>query len=235
MTLFSICIPTYEMSGYGPKMLKGLFDNLTQQTIQDFEIIVSDQSEDLKTYEVCKEYSDVHTIKYIKNFYANGRSAHNLNTCLNSSVGKIIKVMFEDDYFLDNESLKKIADKYKEGCKWVMNSFTHTKDDKNFFNYMTPRLNDKLLEGCNTMGNPSNLSFLRSHKQYFDEDLLYLVDCEFYYRMNLLYGFPGVVNDTLVAIRYHENSATLNPDFISKKGIESNYCANKYMQILGDL
>ena len=168
----------------------------------------------------------------MKNFYANGRSAHNLNTCLDSSTGKIIKVMFEDDYFLDNDSLKKIAEKYDEGHKWVMNSFTHTQDDKNFFNYITPTLNDHLLDGVNTMGNPSNLSFLRSHKQYFDEDLLYLVDCEYYYRMNLLYGSPGVVDDTLVAIRYHESSATMNPEFISKKDVEINYCANKYYDIL---
>jgi glycosyltransferase involved in cell wall biosynthesis len=232
MNLFSICIPTYEMSGYGPKMLRGLFDNLKSQTVQDFEIIISDQSEDLETYKVCEEYSDVHTIKYIKNFYANGRSAHNLNICLDSSTGKIIKVIFEDDYFLDCDALKKIANKYNEGYKWVMNSFTHTQDDENFFNYMTPSLNDHLLDGVNTMGNPSNLSFLRSHKQYFDEDLLYLVDCEFYYRMNLLYGCPGIVNDTLVAIRYHESSATMNPEFISKKDVEINYCANKYYDIL---
>ena len=99
------------MYGYGPKMLKGLFDNLKSQTIQDFEIIISDQSKDLETYKVCEEYSNVHTIKYIKNFYANGRSAHNLNTCIDSSVGKIIKVMFEDDYFLDDDALKKISEK----------------------------------------------------------------------------------------------------------------------------
>lgn len=232
MTLFSICVPTYEMSGYGPEMLKGFFENLKSQTVQDFEIVISDQSENLETYKICEEYSNIHTIKYIKNFYANGRSAHNLNTCIDSSVGKIIKVMFEDDYFLDVNALKKISEKYNHGFKWVMNSFTHTKDDKNFFNPMIPKLNDNLLDGVNTMGNPSNLSFLRSHKQYFDEDLLYIVDCEFYYRMNLLYGNFGLVDDILVAIRYHENSATFNPEFVSKKDVEINYCANKYLQLL---
>lgn len=231
MTLFSICIPTYEMSGYGPKMLRGLFDNLKTQTIQDFEIIISDQSKDLETYKVCEEYSDLFNIKYIKNFYARGRSAHNLNVCMDSCTGKIIKIMFEDDYFLDTDALKKISLKYKEGYKWVMNSFTHTHDDENFFNTMTPKLNDKLLEGVNTMGNPSNLSFLKSHTQYFDEDILYLVDCEFYYRMNFLYGPPGIIDDVLVAIRYHESSATTNPEFISKKDVEINYCLNKYYDI----
>lgn len=220
------------MSGHGPNMLKGLFDNLKSQTIQDFEIVIADQSEDLETYKVCEEYSNIHTIKYIKNFYANGRSAHNLNVCMDSSIGKIIKVMFEDDYFLDDNALKKIFEKHNQGFKWVMNSFTHTKDDKNFFNPIIPKLNDKLLDGVNTMGNPSCLSFLRSHKQYFDEDLLYIVDCEFYYRMNLLYGNFGLVDDILVALRHHENSATFNPEFISKKNGEINYCANKYLQLL---
>ena len=35
-----------------------------------------------------------------------GRSAHNLNTCLDSSTGKIVKVIFEDENFLDDDALK---------------------------------------------------------------------------------------------------------------------------------
>ena len=70
-----------------------------------------------------------------------------------------------------------------------------------------------------------------AYKQYFDEDILYLVDCEFYYRMNLLYGPPAIIDDTLVAIRHHKSSATLNPEFISKKDVEINYCTNKYLQL----
>lgn len=232
MSLFSICIPTYEMGGYGDEMLQELLENLKQQTIQDFEIVISDQSQDLKVFDICEKYSSIFNIKYVKNFYGIGRSAHNLNTCLDFATGKIIKVMFMDDYFLDINALKKISDKFKtDNCKWVMNAFTHTEDDKNYFNILIPQLNNRLLEGVNTMGNPSNLSFLRSHKQYFDEDILYLVDCEFYYRMNLLYGPPAIIDDVLVAIRYHQSSAILNPEFISKKDVEINYCANKYLQL----
>lgn len=232
MSLFSICIPTYEMGGYGYIMLEKLFENLKLQTIQDFEIVISDQSKDLKIYEVCRNYSKKIYIKYIKNFYGLGKSAHNLNTCIDSSTGKIIKILFQDDYFLDNQALEKIYKTFQtKNCKWVMNSFTHTNDDITYFNTMIPQLNDKILEGINTMGNPSNLSFLRSHKQYFDEDILYLVDCEFYYRMNLLYGPPNIIEDTLVAIRYHETSSTTNPEFICKKDSEINYCANKYLQL----
>lgn len=232
MKLFSICIPTYEMGGYGFEMLDKLFQNLKLQTFQDFEIIISDQSKDSKILNVCEKYSKNFYIKYIKNFYEIGKSAHNLNTCIDSSTAKIIKILFQDDYFLDNRSLEKIKNKFdNENCKWVMNSFVHTYDDLNYFNPMTPKMNNKLLEGVNTMGNPSNLSFLRSHKQYFDEDIVYLVDCEYYYRMNLLYGPPAIIEDTLVAIRYHSNSATTNPEFVSKKDIEVNYCVNKYLQI----
>jgi glycosyltransferase involved in cell wall biosynthesis len=109
MSLFSICIPTYEMGEYGNEMLEKLFENLKQQTVQDFELVISDQSQDLKVFNVCKKYSSVFTIKYVKNFYGIGKSAHNLNTCLDFAVGKIIKVMFMDDYFLDSDALKKIS------------------------------------------------------------------------------------------------------------------------------
>ena len=232
MTLFSICVPTYEMSGYGHEMLKELFENLKLQTVQDFEIVVSDQSQDDKTLRVCEEYSDTFTIKYIRNFYGKGKSAHNLNTCLDACVGKIVKIIFEDDYFVDNDALKKISKKFEQtNYKWIMTAFTHTQDTKTYFNPIIPRMNDNLLEGVNTMGNPSCLAFLRSHKQYFDEDILYIVDCELYYRLHLLYGDPGIIEDILVALRYHESSATLDPKFISKKSAEINYCANKYLQL----
>ena len=95
--------------------------------------------------------------------------------------------------------MKKIADKFeKTDCKWIMNAFTHTQEPGVYFNPMIPRMNDKLLDGVNTMGNPSCLSFLRSHKQYFDEDIVYIVDCELYYRLHLLYGDPGIIEDQLV-------------------------------------
>lgn len=221
------------MGGYGYEMFEYLLNNLKNQTLQDFEIIVSDQSFDNKILDVAEKYKNIFDIKYIKNFYKKGISANNLNTCIDSSTGKIIKVLFQDDYFVDDNSLKKIYEKFNDTqCKWLMSGFIHTSDTINYFNTMMPEYNNMVLDGINSMGNPSNLSFLNSHKQYFDEDIIYLVDCEFYYRMNLLYGPPCILNEVLVAIRIHEVSATNDPKFTSKKDAEVNYCHNKYYDII---
>ena len=42
MSEISICIPTYEYGGDGVKYLSELFDTLRVQTLQDFNIVVSE-------------------------------------------------------------------------------------------------------------------------------------------------------------------------------------------------
>ena len=121
MPLFSICIPTYEMGGYGYKFLKELFVDLQKQTIQDFEIIISDQSLDFKTLEVCALFSDSIKIKYIKNFYNKGKAACNINMAMEHTSGKIIKILYEDDFFIRKDALEQIKNEFDKGAKWVIN------------------------------------------------------------------------------------------------------------------
>ena len=51
----SICIPTYEMGGYGVEYLNHSLNILSKQTYQDFEIVISDQSENNDIKDLCKK------------------------------------------------------------------------------------------------------------------------------------------------------------------------------------
>ena len=58
MSRISICIPTHDRGEYGPKWLRELFDSIRKQTLQDFDVVVVDESENDLILDTCKEYAD---------------------------------------------------------------------------------------------------------------------------------------------------------------------------------
>ena len=65
MSEFSIAIPAHDRGENGPKWMKELLDSLKNQTFQDFDVVVSDQSKNDNIMNVCKEYDfDFTYVKY---------------------------------------------------------------------------------------------------------------------------------------------------------------------------
>jgi glycosyltransferase involved in cell wall biosynthesis len=206
MTEFSICIPTYEYNGDGVKYLKKLFDSLKGQTFEDYNIIISDHSKDDEIYDFCEISSNEFEIVYVKNENGIGKLGPNTNCALEFATGRIIKLIYQDDFFFDNQALEKIKTAFDTSDKkWLMNGFIHTEDEINFFRPLIPRWTDMLLEGRNLMGNPSAFSILNEYKLYTDENLNLLIDTEFYHRLRCEYGMPYIVDDILTANREHPN------------------------------
>ena len=115
MNKFSICIPTYEMGGYGHEFLDQLLHELKQQTVQDFEVVISDQSIDNKVLEVCQQHAFTMNIVYFKSFYNKGKAACNINKAMQYASGEIIKILYQDDFFVDADALSKIAKAFDDG------------------------------------------------------------------------------------------------------------------------
>jgi len=205
MSEISICIPTYEFKGDGVKYLSELFDTLRVQTFQDFNIVVSDHSVDDEIHDFCKEKSELFEIIYIRNQYGRGNLGPNTNVAMEHGTGRILKVVYQDDLFVNIHALQILKNAYDAGCKWAFNSFCHTKDGTLTFRDVVPRWCDKMLEGRNLLGNPSGVSLLNSCKMYMSEDLNLLVDTDFYHRMRMKHGLPYIIKDVLTATREHEN------------------------------
>ena len=55
MSEFSIAIPAHDRGENGPKWMRELLDTLEQQTCQDFEVVISDQSKNDNIMEACKD------------------------------------------------------------------------------------------------------------------------------------------------------------------------------------
>jgi hypothetical protein len=224
----TLCIPTYEMGGYGHNFLKELFIELKHQTFTDFDIVVSDQSSDNKVLDVCDAFSSVYKIDYFKDYYNKGKAACNINNAMRIATGEVLKIIYQDDFFVNENALEIIYDKFKNGAKWVVNGFTHSHDKKQFSNTKIPFYGDHVLLGENTIGNPSNVAVLNCEKIYMDESILYVVDCEYYFRMKQKLGLPTVVDDILVCARHHPASAVDKPEFYSLKDGEVKYCLKKH-------
>ncbi len=202
---FSIVIPTWEQYGNGVVFLTQLLNSIQIQTLKDYEIIISDHSINTEISDLCFKFSHLN-IHYLKNLNDRGNSPSNLNNGLKLAKGKIIKIMFQDDFFINEKSLEIISNSFNEkNCKWVVNGCCHTTDGLNFDRFMIPSWNEKILDGVNTISSPSVLSFVNEDILFFDKNLTMLMDCDYYYSLYKRYGLPCIIPDYLITNRIHKH------------------------------
>lgn len=207
---FSIAIPTYGYDGKGVEFLDHNFEILSKQTFKNFEVVISDHSIDDTIKTVCNKWFGILNIKYFRNEHGRGMISPNMNIAMKRSIGKWIKVLFQDDFLFDNNSLQIQYDILNENqdIKWLISTFCHSNDGKAFYRFYNPKFVDNIWDGTNTLGNPSNLTVLNKDLIYFDEELNWLVDCEYYYRLFLKYGKPTIIAPVTVVNRTHGTGLT---------------------------
>ena len=226
--LTSIAIPVYEMNGQGIHYLKHNLNKIIVQKINfDLEVIISDQSKN----DIVKNYINDLGIDYIKYIKANEKVnslSSNTNNAIRYCSGDIIKVLYQDDYFLNEYSLQKTIDTISNSNKmWLISACEHSKDLLTLIRPFYPQWNDHMIFGNNTYSCPSVLSFKKEAKDnYFDENLDYLLDTEYYWRMKNKYGEPVYLQDITVVISIHQNQSTNSVSMKSEK--ELDYIIKKY-------
>ena len=204
----SVAIPCWSMNGAGVEMLNYNFNILSKQTLKDFEVVITDHSIDNSLEYLCKQWSKLLDIKYIKNLEFRGCPAHNTNLGLKNSQGDYIKLLCQDDYLLNEKSLELIYNNIsKNDSSWMFSSYIHTNDRKNFYRYYVPHYNDDI-KLVNTFGTPSALTIKNKDVLEFDNNLKFMYDCEFYHRMVLKYGQPLIFDEVTMVNYIHENQTT---------------------------
>src|SRR3990167_11187202 len=81
----SIAIPYYAGMKNAQFFLDRCLASVRSQTFQDYEIVVTDK----------------------------GRMAYNTNKAIQGCSGEFIKILYMDDYFADNNALKRIVEAFK--------------------------------------------------------------------------------------------------------------------------
>lgn len=209
---FSVAIPTWEINGKGAEYLEHSFNILAQQTFKDFEVIISDHSEDDDIKNLCEAWNSQMNIWWNRNHYGKGKIAPNMNNAIEHSSGLFIKMLFQDDFLYDTDSLQIIYDSIAENQDkdWFITACVHTDDCVTMYDRMTPYYHDRIYAGINTISCPSVLTIRNEYtKPKFDETLNWLVDVEYYKRLHDAYGDPVVI-DMVCAVNRNAEVRTTN-------------------------
>jgi hypothetical protein len=201
--LISVCIPIWGIQGKGIDYLEYSFNILAQQTFKDFEVVLSDHSEDnyLEIYvDNWKEYLN---IVYVKCNEGRGIISPNLNNAIRHCNGEYIKILFQDDFLYDENSLQIVADYLsKKEIKWLLTGCTHTTDMITIYKSMIPFYHDRIYEGINTISCPSVLTIKNDNdKLSFNEELKWIMDVEYYKRCYDKFGEPDIIPSVCIVNR----------------------------------
>ncbi len=231
MKKISVCIPTYDMHGEGIPFLARSFDMLSEQTFKDFEIVVTDNSENDHIKNLCE--NDKYRLLDIK-YFKNPRKgiAQNTNEAIKRASGELIKILYQDDFLAHQDSLQEIADHFSG--QWLV---TGCRSDKRTWrtwikgrNHLPVYDDEKIRVGKNTIGSPSVLTIKNDDPLLFDENLTWTLDCDYYARLYQKYGKPTILNAIGVTIGVGKHQTTNHlSDKMKRK--EYDYMLQKYTKM----
>jgi glycosyltransferase involved in cell wall biosynthesis len=235
--MISICIPAYKRLNY----LKRLFASIENQAYKDFEVVITDDSGEDDKVEKYIAYSNFNfTLRYIKNEKPLG-SPKNWLESFKYAKGEWIKIMHDDDWFSDSNSLSVFVENISLNIDCIFsgyNAIDENSVEKN--KSITKSRFDKLtkdplyLFSSNIIGPPSVMMFRSKIKEQFDDRLKWIVDWEYYIRLAKKYDLAYIPrplinvsnNSTQVT-----NSCFLNPAIeIPETLIFTNKYGNKLFE-----
>lgn len=219
----SICIPCFEQVEYLAKCM----DSIVSQTYLNYEVIISDDSitDGVRNYVIDLEKVFNGKLFYFRNSPSKGTPG-NWNQAMDMATGDFIHLLHHDDYYTSPNSLQALVDAARlnddtgvfigEVVSHNISSNTLTKlivTDQ----YLS-LLHKKPVEifYANLLGPPSIVFFRNKAKEYFDVNMKWLVDMEYYYRLfraNKNWRFIHLLFITSVNNAGHNvtNDCLLNP------------------------
>ena len=211
--LISICIPTYNS---GDK-LERLLDSIKIQTFTNYEIIVSDDSNNSGVKDIIEQQYAGLNIQYYHNAPALG-TPDNWNNALSKTKGDWIKMMHHDDWFLDENALQVFVDHIGKDpeAKLIFCAYRNINTDENWASTVAASWFDILLLRSNYLnmyknfiGNPSCTLVSSQLKPYgYDKRIKWLIDFDFYtwyFRIEKKFTY---ISKPLIAFRIHANQVT---------------------------
>lgn len=228
----SVVIPCYEYGGKGVRYLSDMFRTISQQSIREVEVIITDHSVDNNIQDFCMDNIFDLNICYLKNKVDRGNASSNKNLGMSLATGEVVKMMYMDDYFFTKDALEKTYNALMNSDKmWLVCGTNHTRDDgRTFDTYLMPRWNDNMLRsrGNNTMSGVSVISYKNKDMDVrWDPNTCMLMDVDFYYSLRSKYGDCIYLNEYMITQRVNADalSSTISDEDVQK---EFDYCRKKH-------
>lgn len=237
-TKISVAIPTYNNF----ESFKRALDSILKQRFEDYEVVITDDSnnDQIKNYVEKLNYPK---IKYFKNETPLG-PPENWNEGLRKACGQYIKILHHDDWLADENSLEKFVKLMDENpdsdlgyAKSVDVDVTSGKTKSRRAEKYVKRLEKDCLELflTNRIGAPSVVIFRNGKDFFFDKNLKWVVDMEFYLSCLLKNPKIAFVNEVLVNIGISNTQVTKScQNNRDVQVFEQFYFYNKYKNLLKD-
>lgn len=217
----SICIPAYKNRDF----LKRLLDSIAIQSFADFEVVISDDSPDETLLDLVNSFGKEIRITYYRNHVPLG-SPLNWNKSISLAKGEWIKIMHDDDWFSNTNSLKLFADVAKTvKTDFIFSGYinvdlaTGEKKEHIITIYDLKRIsqNPLYLFRTNYIGHPSTTLIRNTQREWFDDRVKWVVDFEFYIRALKQGSPPNAIRLPLISIGVSSEQITRqvfrNPSF----------------------
>jgi glycosyltransferase involved in cell wall biosynthesis len=213
------------MKGKGAIFLRELLDSIKKQSYTDYEIIISDHSVDDSIKDVAYEYEVI----YLRNTKDRGNLGSNFNNLLNFVSGRAghVKLLLQDDYLYDENSLQKEIDNLGNAV-WGFCATIHHNGNELYW-HLIPEYTENIYTGANTIGSPSLMLCKNKEICLFDDKLKMLLDCDFYRDMYECHGLPKCSAEITTVSRIWDGQ-TQNTIDLEAKNKEVEYVRQKYSQ-----
>lgn len=185
--LVSICIPAYKRIDF----LKRLLDSIAIQTFREFEVIVTDDSPDGEVKVLCDQYAGHFPLRYFRNEKALG-TPENWNEAVRRASGQWIKIMHDDDWFAEPDSLTGYARAIAAHpqASFIFSAYRDVflDEDRTREMFVPPARYKKFLRNktvlfaSNIVGPPSVVLYKKEPRMDFDRTVKWVVDIDFYIR-----------------------------------------------------
>jgi glycosyltransferase involved in cell wall biosynthesis len=225
--LVSICVPTYRQ----PVFVSRLLDSIIAQQYKHIEVILSDDSLDDSIAKVAQTYASKLPIRYYPHDPAL-KSPRNWNFALDQAAGDYLMLIHQDDWLHDPHAIQQYLDTFEinphldfvfcrntaitpEGKIIVLQTFPWL--------IKTIQKDPYHLVRSDVIGPPSNVMLRKSVRVRYDEELVWLVDVDYYVRLIEAGHHYAYIDKHLVSIGLHEDQMTNfcrdNTDIMLKENI----------------
>jgi hypothetical protein len=230
--LITIVIPCYEMKNKGHEFLDFSFKKIQAQSYKNIKVLISDQSKNLQNIDKVLEWANDLDIEYVFNSRTKRISSSNLNYALSKvdKNSKYIKILFQDDFLLDENSILNTVNAFENDGekKWLVSTCYHSKTGEDLYYLHEPYYHDEIYLGePNSISSPSVLTLKNGLDTFFDEELFWLMDVEYYKRMHDKFGDPIFLKTPTVVNRVW-NGQVSSEVSQNVKDFEVNYVKKKF-------
>jgi len=210
--IVAICVPYYEKFDF----LVRLIESIKMQTFRKYIVVITDDSGDNRV----KEYIGLlgEHYFYIRNDKRKGSTA-NCNYAI--ELGRrynprYVKVMHQDDYFTYDDSLERMVEQLENdkeavfvasGCVYIRNKEKIAEHHMNMEQLEKLRQDFYHIIEENIIGPPS-LLLVRNNGIYMDENLKWIVDEEWYFKLLEYKNKFAYLDESLISIGLDEGRVT---------------------------